>query len=78
MITVTITALPRRFSELVNRANGGERIGITRRGNLVAFLAPPQPEHSLKEVFAGMEKIRKRPRLPKGVTIKSMIEEGRT
>jgi prevent-host-death family protein len=78
MIKMTITEVRRRFSELVKRANGGERIGITRRGRLIAFLAPPQPEHSLREVFAGMEKIRKRSRLPKGVTIKSMIEEGRT
>ncbi len=78
MIMVTITELRRRFSELVNGANGGERIGITRRGRLVAILAPPQPERSLKEAFAEIEKIRKRSRLPKGVTKKSLIEEGRT
>jgi prevent-host-death family protein len=78
MITLTITELRRKFSELVKRASGGERIAITRRGKLVAFLEPPSAERSLKEIFAGMEKIRKRSRLPKGVTIKSMIEEGRT
>jgi prevent-host-death family protein len=77
VIKVTITEVRRRFSELIKRANSGERIGITRRGKLVEVLAPPQPEHSLKEVFAGMEKIRKRSRLPKGVAIKSLIEEGR-
>jgi prevent-host-death family protein len=78
MITLTMTELRRRFSEMVMRAGTGERIAITRRGKLVAILTPPQPEHSLKEIFAGMEKIRKRSRLPKGITIKSMIEEGRT
>jgi len=77
MITLPITQLRRRFSELVKRANGGERIAITRKGKLVAFLEPPPPERSLKEVFAEIEKIRKNFRLPKGVTKKSMIEEGR-
>jgi prevent-host-death family protein len=77
VLTLTITEVRRRFSELIKRANGGERIVITRRGKLVAILAPPQPEHCLKEIFAGMEKIRERSRLPKGVTIKSLIEEGR-
>jgi antitoxin (DNA-binding transcriptional repressor) of toxin-antitoxin stability system len=78
MITLTITELRRRFSAVVKRVNGGESIAITRRGKLVAFLEPPQPGHSLKEIFAGMEEIQKRSRLPKGVTIKSMIEDGRT
>jgi len=78
MITVTLTELRRRFSKLVRRANGGERIAIARRGTLVAYLAPLPRERSLKEIFAEIEKIRKRSRLPKGVTIKSMIEEGRT
>ncbi len=77
MLTLTITELRRRFSELIRRASGGERIAITRRGKLVAFLEPPQLGHSLKEAFAEIEKIRKRSRFPKGVTIKSLIEEGR-
>ena len=77
MIKLTITELRRKFSELVKRADGGERIAITRRGKLVAILAPPQLGHSLKEAFAVIEKIRKRSRLPRGVTIKSMIEDGR-
>ena len=77
MLTLTITDVRRRFSEVIKRANRGERIAITQRGKLVAFLGPPPPERSLKEVFAEIEKIRKRSRLPKGVTIKSMIEEGR-
>jgi len=63
---------------MVKRADSGERIAITRGGKLVAFLEPPQIGRSLKEAFAVIEKIRKRSRLPRGVTIKSMIEEGRT
>ena len=77
MIKLTITELRRKFSELVKRADGGERIAIIRRGKLVAVLAPQQLGHSLKEAFAVIEKIRKRSRLPRGVTIKSMIEDGR-
>jgi prevent-host-death family protein len=77
MLTLTITEVRRRFSELIKRANCGERIGVTRRGKLIAVLASPEPERSLKEACAEMEKIRKRSRLPKAVTIKSLIEEGR-
>jgi prevent-host-death family protein len=77
MLALAITEVRRRFSEMVKRAGDGDRIAITRRGKLVAFLAPPHLGHSLKEAFAAIEKIRKRSRLPKGVTIKSLIEEGR-
>ena len=79
MFKVTIVEARRRLSELVDRAAKGERIGLTSDGNLVAFLAPPQRELSVQEAFAEMEKIRKRVgRRLKGVTTKSMIEEGRT
>ena len=68
-----------KLSELVDRAKRGERIVITRRGKPEAELAPVQkPEVDLKEVFASMERIRKRAKpLPRGVTIKDLIEEGR-
>ncbi len=68
-----------KLSELVRRASRGERIVITRRGKLEAELVPVQkPEVDLKEVFASMERIRKRAKpLPRGVTIKDLIEEGR-
>jgi prevent-host-death family protein len=68
-----------KLSELVRSASRGERIGITRRGKLEAELVPVQkPQVDLKEVFASMERIRKRAKpLPRGVTIKDLIEEGR-
>lgn len=66
-----------KLSELVERAEHGERIGITRRGKLVAVIASPRSEPDLERVFEEIEKIRKHARLPKGVTIKSLIEEGR-
>ena len=67
-----------RLSELVDRASrNGERIGITRRGKLAAILVPAEKQSNLQEIFDEIEKIRKRARLPKGVKVKDLIEEGR-
>lgn len=67
-----------KLSELVDRASAGERIGITRRGKLAAVLAPAQTNVDLGEVFARIEEIRKNVKpLPKGMTVKDLIEEGR-
>jgi prevent-host-death family protein len=66
-----------RLSELVGRAEDGERIGITRRGKLAAVLSPAAAKGDLREVFAEVEKIRKRAKLPPGVSLKDLIEEGR-
>jgi prevent-host-death family protein len=67
-----------KLSELVERAGRGERIGITRRGKLAALIVPPQSTRSVKEIFASIERIRKRSKpLPKGVAVKDLIEEGR-
>jgi prevent-host-death family protein len=77
MRTVGLFEAKQKLSELVERAGKGERIGITCRGKLAALIIPPQPELSLKESFDEIEKVRKKIRLPKGLTIKSMIEDGR-
>ena len=68
-----------KLSELVERASRGERIGITRRGKLVAQVIPAREEEGpdLEEIFAGMERIRKRAKPLRGVTVKDLIEEGR-
>jgi prevent-host-death family protein len=66
-----------KLSELVERAEQGERIGITKRGKLTAVIGPAQEEVDLKEVFARMDEIRRRAKKIPGVTIKSLIEEGR-
>jgi prevent-host-death family protein len=67
-----------KLSELVERASAGERIGITRRGKLAAVLVPARADADLKEVFARIEQIRKNAKpLPKGMTVKDLIEEGR-
>jgi prevent-host-death family protein len=76
--TIGLFEAKQKLSELVERAGEGEQIGITRRGKLMAMLVPARKEVSLKEVFADIERIRKRAKpLPKGVTIKDLIEEGR-
>ena len=78
MKTVGLFEAKQKLSELVERASEGEQIGITRRGKLAVILKPAQDEASLKEAFAGLERIRKRAKpLPKGMTIKDLIEEGR-
>jgi prevent-host-death family protein len=66
-----------RLSELVDRATQGEEIGITRRGKLAAVIVPARPKVSLQKVFDDIEGIRRRAKLPSGVTVDELIEEGR-
>ena len=66
-----------RLSELVNRAAQGEEIGITRRVKLAAVIVPARPKVSLKEVFDDIEGIRRRAKLPSGVSVAELIREGR-
>jgi prevent-host-death family protein len=77
MRTVGLFEAKQKLSELVDRAGKGERIGITRRGRLTAVITPVQPQRSLRESFDEIEKVRKKVRMPKGLTVKSMIEDGR-
>ena len=77
MRTVGLFEAKQKLSELVDRAREGERIGITRRGKLAAVLTSVPPETSLKGVFEDIENIRKRAKLPRGVNVKNLVEEGR-
>ena len=78
MRNVGLFEAKQKLSELVERASEGERIGITRRGRLAAYLVPARENKNLKYVFADIERILKRAKpLPKGLTIKDLIEEGR-
>ena len=80
MRTVGLFEAKQKLSELVERAREGEKIGITRRGELAAVLVPvpAAPETSLKDVFRDIEKIRKRAKLGRGINVRDLIEEGRT
>jgi prevent-host-death family protein len=78
MKSIGLFEAKQKLSELVERASSGERIGITRRGKLAAVLVPARNDVDLKEVFARIEQIRKTAKpLPKGRTVKDLIEEGR-
>ena len=60
MQTIGLFEAKQKLSELVERAGEGEQIGITRRGKLTAMLVPARKEVDLREVFADIERIRKR------------------
>jgi len=53
----------------------GETIGTPRHGKLVVEIVQPRRQ-SREEVFR--DRIGKRAKLPKGVTVKGLIEEGRS
>jgi prevent-host-death family protein len=76
MKTVGLFQAKQRLSQFVDEAERGQVVGITRHGVLKAVLipAPRQPKRPLASVFASM---RGSMRLPKGVSAKSLIEEGR-
>jgi prevent-host-death family protein len=78
MRTVGLFEAKQKLSELVERAREGEKIGITRRGELAAVLVAAVPEANLKDIFKDIEKIRKRAKLGRGVNVRDLIEEGRT
>lgn len=78
MENVGIGGARKRLSELVDQASRGQKIGITRRGKLVALIVPAPPQESIEQIFRDLDEIRKRSKkLPKGVTVKDLIEEGR-
>jgi prevent-host-death family protein len=78
MRTVGLFEAKQKLSELVERAHGGEKIGITRHGELTALLVPVASDANLKDVFKDIEKIRKRAKLGRGASVRDLIEEGRS
>jgi len=66
-----------RLSELVEQAAQCEEIGITRRGKLAVVIVPARPKVSLREIFDDIEGIRKRAKVPSGVSVSDLIKEGR-
>ncbi len=66
-----------KLSELIERASNGEKIGITRRGKLAAFIVSARPDATPQDIFDDIERIRKRARRTKKLNVKDLIEEGR-
>lgn len=79
MTSVGSYAAKTHLPELLARAEGGEKILITRRGVAVALLSPPpqQPTRNIGSVIAQMKTLRRGQRLGKGVSIRDLIEDGR-
>jgi prevent-host-death family protein len=59
MKTIGLLEAKQKLSELVERANSGEQIGITRRGTLAAMIVPVQRKKTLQEIWADIDEIRK-------------------
>ena len=76
-MTIGIFEAKQKLSELVERAAQGEEIVITCRGKERARLvgAPQRRKRSLQEIFDSFAQVRMK--LPKGTSIKDLIEEGR-
>jgi len=76
-MTIGIFEAKQKLSELVERAAQGEEILITRRGKGRARLVgvPDKRKRSLQEIFDSFAQVRIK--LPKGMTVKDLIEEGR-
>jgi len=66
-----------KLSQLVERASRGEEILITCRGKVRAWLVAVAADQrrSRKEIFSSLGGARMK--LPEGMTIKDLIEEGR-
>jgi prevent-host-death family protein len=76
-MTIGIFEAKQKLSELVERASQGEEIVITCRGKERARLvgATVKTRRTVKEVFDSLARVRMK--LPKGMTVKDLIEEGR-
>lgn len=80
MTSVGIFEAKNRLSELVERAARGEEIVITRRGEQVARLMPPETPNAQARTRALAERIRHTRAvhaLGPGASIRELIEEGR-
>jgi prevent-host-death family protein len=79
---ISVTDAKARFSELLDRVEGGERITITHRGKAVARLVPERRKLTLEERMQAHQdwiayRDKHKPTLGPGLTIKELINEGR-
>jgi prevent-host-death family protein len=67
------------LSALLDRVSKGERIAITKHGVRIALLVPVDavPERDRNAVIDELKAFGRGRTLPKGVTIRDLIEEGR-
>ncbi len=80
MSSVGIFEAKNRLSELIERAALGEEIIITRRGEQVARLMPPEARNAkarAQELAAQIRLSRAGYALGTGVSLRKMVEDGR-
>jgi prevent-host-death family protein len=58
MTRIAAAEAKNRFAELIERAENGEEIEITRYGAVVAKLVPPKPRKSDAEIEVLMQRVR--------------------
>ncbi len=80
MTTVGSFEAKTHLPALLERVQAGERITITKHGAPVAILIPAETPggKDRKEVIAQLKAFGKGRRLPKGVTVRDLINEGRS
>jgi len=77
MKSVGVYEAKTHLPKLLDQVIAGETIEITRHGKPVARLVPPEaPKRSVDQVIDELKKFPKA-KLPKGMTIKDLINEGR-
>ena len=79
MTTVGSFEAKTHLPALLERVQKGEHITITKRGVPVAMLVPAksQPGKERKQVIAELKKFGRGRSLPRGLTVRDLIEEGR-
>ncbi len=79
MTTVGSYEAKTHLPQLLERVARGEKILITRHGQAVAMLVPPdvEGEPAVRDVLCRMRELRKGVTLGPGLTIRQLIEEGR-
>jgi prevent-host-death family protein len=79
VVSMSIAEAKSQFSALIDRAEAGEEVTITRHGKPVAKVVPVRTEHDrerARRAFEGMRKLREEATLG-GLTIKELRDEGR-
>lgn len=79
MIAVGSYEAKTHLPQLLDRVEKGERVSISRRGKVVAILMPaPNPKTvSVEEAIQKLKTLRSGVTLGKGLSIKTLINEGR-
>jgi prevent-host-death family protein len=78
MRTIGSYELKTHLAEILDAVEDGQTVIVTRRGKAIARISPSAQEKQerVAQAVAGLQSF-PRTRLPKGVTVRSLIVEGR-